>query len=71
MRTKILLSIKNGNIKRSGISADLEFSSAKLGHHLKWLIKNNLIKISRKVSTNKGGFYEYALTTKGSAFLKK
>ncbi len=71
MIAKILFSIKNGNTKRSEIASDLEFSSARLVHHLKWLIKNNFIKISRKVSTNKGGFYKYALTQKGSTFLKK
>jgi hypothetical protein len=68
-RHKILQSIKNGYVKRKEIAATLQISKKIVGNYLWWLQRQGLIEPSKKIWTNKGGFYEYALTRKGLSYI--
>jgi intein/homing endonuclease len=70
LRKPILLSIKSGNTRRSKIAEDISQNPITVGNNIKWLRKRGLIRPSKMVYTNNGGFYEYILTEMGLKYLR-
>ena len=68
---KVLLSIKNGNVKRSDISKDIKQNKILVGNNLNWLKKKGFILPYEKTYTNKGSFYKYKITPAGDNYLKE
>ncbi len=69
-RSKVLSAIKKGCTKRRSIAIKLKVGKKIIGGNLRWLLSKQLISISKKVWTNKGGFYEYKITKKGLQYLQ-
>lgn len=68
---KVLLSIKNGNLKRSDISNDIKQNKRLVGNNLDWLKKKGFILPYEKIYTNKGSFYKYKITNDGESYLEE
>ena len=68
---RILLSIKNGNIRKRDISKDIKQNLVLVGNNINWLKKKGYIIPFEKVVTNKGSFYKYRITFEGEEYLEK
>jgi DNA-binding transcriptional ArsR family regulator len=69
LRKAVLLLLKEDSKRRSEIAVNLDMKKAKLGWHLKWLLKNKLVDIEDKIYTNKGSYYVYKITKYGIEYL--
>lgn len=70
LRTKILNLLKDkGNLTRAKLSSFLNIKITKFSWHLRWLQKQKLIKVIKKIVTKNGNYYIYGITSKGEKYL--
>ena len=67
---KILLSIKDGNVRKRDISKNIKQNLILVGNNLNWLKKKGLIIPYEKIFTNNGCFHKYKVTKRGEGYLK-